>query len=116
MPLTDIAIKSIKPNDKQQKHYDSRGLFLLVTTAGQRYWRLKYRFGGKEKALALGVYPDVSIATARKKRGDAREKLAVGIDPNESKKASKHAARIVATNSFELIAHGWMRLSRCCGI
>lgn len=108
MPLTDTAIRSTKPTEKQQKLYDSGGLFLLVTPAGQRYWRFKYRFAGKEKALALGVYPDVSLATARKKRDAARQKLAEGVDPSEAKRADKREARIVAANSFEVVARGWM--------
>ncbi len=82
MPLTDKAVKNAKAGDKPVKLFDGGGMFLLVTPAGQRYWRLKYRVNGKEKLLALGVYPDVSLAVARKKRDEAREKLAAGIDPN----------------------------------
>ncbi len=107
MPLTDIAIRNAKAGDKPQKLFDGGGLFLLVTPAGQRYWRFKYRIAGKEKLLALGVYPDVSLQAARKKRDDAREKLAAGIDPGEAKKADKRAARLAAATSFEAVAREW---------
>jgi len=108
MPLTDPTIRNTKPADKPQKLFDGGGLFLLVTPAGQRYWRLKYRVAGKEKLLALGVYPDVSLAAARKKRDEAREKLAAGVDPGEAKKADKRAARLAAINTFEALALAWM--------
>ncbi|MBB5501608.1 integrase [Paraburkholderia sp. MM5384-R2] len=83
-------------------------MFLLVTPAGQRYWRLKYRVAGKEKLLALGVYPDVSLAAARKKRDEARERLAAGVDSSEAKKSDKRAARLAALNTFETLALAWM--------
>nr|WP_057929031.1 integrase arm-type DNA-binding domain-containing protein [Burkholderia ambifaria] len=107
MPLTDKAIKNAKAGDKPVKLFDGGGMFLLVTPAGQRYWRLKYRVNGKEKLLALGVYPDVSLAVARKKRDEAREKLAAGIDPNEAKREVKRTARIAAASSFEAVAREW---------
>jgi len=108
MPLTDTAIRNTRPDVKPQKLFDGGGLFLLITPAGQRYWRLKYRFAAKEKLLSLGVYPDVGLAAARKKREDAREKLAAGIDPGEAKKADKRAVRLAAVNSFESVALAWM--------
>lgn len=107
MPLTDTTIRNTKPSEKPVKLFDGGGLFLLVTPAGQRYWRLKYRAAGKEKLLALGVYPDVSLAAARRKRDDARDKLAAGIDPGEAKKAEKRTARLGAENSFEAVAREW---------
>lgn len=112
MPLTDTTIRNTKPGEKPQKLFDGGGLFLLITAAGQRYWRIKYRIAGKEKLLALGVYPDVSLAAARKKRDEAREKLAAGIDPGEAKKADKRAVRIAAANSFESVALAWMEERR----
>lgn len=112
MPLTDTAIRNAKPTDKPRKLFDAGGLFLLLTATGQRYWRLKYRFAGKEKLLALGVYPEVSLSAARKRRDEAREKLAAGIDPGEAKKADARAARIAAANSFEAVANGWMEERR----
>lgn len=83
-------------------------MYLEVSPAGGKYWRLKYRFAGKEKRLALGVYPDVPLAAARARRDEARRKLAAGIDPGEAKKAEKRAVRLAATNSFEMVALGWM--------
>ncbi|HEY1609795.1 MAG TPA: Arm DNA-binding domain-containing protein, partial [Paraburkholderia sp.] len=73
MSLTNIQLKQAKPGAKPLKLFDGGGLFLLITPAGRRYWRLKYRFGGKEKLLALGVYPEVTLLKARKLREDARE-------------------------------------------
>ncbi|KVQ43752.1 integrase [Burkholderia cepacia] len=107
MPLTDTTIRNTKPAAKPIKLFDGGGLFLLVTPAGQRYWRLKYRSAGKEKLLALGVYPDVTLAAARRKRDEAREKMAAGIDPGEAKKAEKRSARLSAENSFEAVAREW---------
>lgn len=112
MPLTDTTIRNAKLTDKAQKLFDGGGLFLLVTPTGQRYWRLKYRVAGKEKLLALGVYPDVSLAAARKKRDEAREKLAAGVDPGEAKKADKRAARLAVINTFEALAQAWMEERR----
>lgn len=107
MALTDLAVRNAKPSTKQQKLFDGGGLHLLVTPAGGKRWVLKYRFGGKEKSLALGMYPDVSLSEARRRRDDAREKLAAGIDPSDAKKAEKRAARLSAENSFEAVAREW---------
>lgn len=107
--LTDTAVRNAKPAAKPYKLADEAGMFLLVTPAGGKYWRLKYRFLAKEKLLALGVYPDVSLSAARKKRDEAREKLAAGTDPGESKKLDKRAARLNAENSFEAIAREWQK-------
>ncbi|WP_341312612.1 integrase arm-type DNA-binding domain-containing protein [Paraburkholderia sp. IMGN_8] len=108
MALSDVTIGNAKPGNKQQKLYDGGGLLLLVTPAGSKRWILKYRFAGKEKSLALGVYPDVPLADARKRRDDVREKLAANVDPGEAKKAEKRAARLAAANSFEAVALAWM--------
>ncbi|EGD04505.1 integrase family protein [Burkholderia sp. TJI49] len=88
--------------------FDGGGLYLEIAPSGGKWWRLKYRFGGKEKRYSLGVYPEVTLATARKKRDEAREKLAAGIDPGEAKKAEKRASLLAAANSFEVVARGWM--------
>jgi len=72
MPLTDTAIKKAKPEAKQRKLYDERGLFLLISPKGGKWWRFKYLFGGKEKLLSLGTYPDVSLKDARERRDEAR--------------------------------------------
>ncbi|WP_261528012.1 tyrosine-type recombinase/integrase [Burkholderia multivorans] len=108
MPLTDTAIRTAKPAPKIQKLYDSNGLFLQVMPSGQKYWRLKYYFAGKEKLLALGVYPDVSLAVARKMRDAARAKLAEGTDPSEAKKIEKRTAKLNADNTFEAVALDWL--------
>jgi integrase len=112
VPLTDTAIRNAKPEAKPLKLFDGGGMFLLVTPVGQKYWRLKYRIAGKEKLLALGVYPDVGLAAARKKRDEAREQLAAGIDPGEAKKVEKRAALLAASNSFESVAMAWMEERR----
>ena len=86
MPLTDIACKGAKPNNKPRKLADTNGLYLEVMPNGSKYWRLKYRFAGKEKHLAIGVYPEVSLSEAREKRAQARKLLAGNIDPSQAKK------------------------------
>ncbi|MBK3337856.1 tyrosine-type recombinase/integrase [Burkholderia pseudomallei] len=108
MPLTDTAIRNAKPADKPVRLFDGGGLYLEIAPSGGKWWRLKYRFGGKEKRYSLGVYPEVPLATARKKRDEAREKLAAGIDPGEAKKAEKRATLLAAAHSFEVVARGWM--------
>jgi len=107
MPLTDIAIRSAKPSEKPQKLFDGGGLYLEVSPAGGKWWRLKYRFGGKEKRISLGVYPDVSLKDARERRDSARRLLANGIDPGENRKIQKAAKVERAANSFEVIAREW---------
>jgi len=107
MPLTDTAIRNAKPADKPVRLFDGSGLYLEVAPAGGKWWRFKYRFGSKEKRISLGVYPDVSLADARKRREQARQKLASGVDPGEARKAEKRTARLNAENSFEAIAREW---------
>jgi integrase len=108
MPLSDTTIKNAKPNaDKAYKLPDEKGMYLLVNPNGSKYFRLKYRFGGKEKVLALGVYPDTSLKQAREKRDEARKQLADGIDPSENRKAVKSSKAESAANSFEIIAREW---------
>lgn len=108
MPLTDVRVRTAKPAEKDYKMADERGLFLLVKKNGSKYWRMKYRIAGKEKLLAIGVYPDVSLASARQSRDEARSMLAQGIDPMEHKKAVKAAFHESASNSFEIIAREWL--------
>ncbi|ALL35876.1 tyrosine-type recombinase/integrase [Serratia marcescens] len=107
MPLTDIKVKTAKPMDKAYKLTDGGGMYLLVKPNGSKYWRLKYRFVGKEKMLSIGVYPDVSLADARQKRDEARKILAAGGDPGEVKKADKLAQKLSTENTFEAIAREW---------
>ncbi len=80
-PLSDMQVSKIKPQQKQRTLFDGGGLFLLVTPPGGKLWRLKYRFDGKEKMLALGAYPEISLADARQRREEARRQVAHGIDP-----------------------------------
>ncbi len=107
MALTDAKARNAKPGEKQVKLFDGDGLFLLVTPAGGKWWRFKYRFGGKEKLLALGTYPEVSLADARQRREDARKLLANGVDPGAVKKAQKAARADSDANSFEVVAREW---------
>jgi integrase len=105
MPLTDVKIRTTKPNGKAFKLFDSGGLYLELGPAGGKYWRWKYRFAGKEKRLAFGVYPDVSLKAAREKRDNARQQLAAGIDPGEARKAEKQAQ--AGAEALEAVAREW---------
>jgi integrase len=107
MPLTVIKAKNAKPGDRPLKLSDGGGLYLLVHPAGGKYWRLKYRFQGKEKVLALGTFPEVSLAEARDGRDAARKHLKDGFDPGEAKKAVRAAKAGDSANSFEAIAREW---------
>ncbi len=105
-PLTDRGVINTKKRDKEYKLFDGGGLFLLVTPSGGKLWRLKYRYEGKERMLALGSYPAISLADARQRREDARKLLANGIDPGAVKKAQKQA-QTEETETFEVIAREW---------
>jgi integrase len=107
MRLTAPAIRTAKSTDKTKRMYDTGGLSLEVAPAGGKGWRLKYRFAGKEKRLALGVYPDISLQAARKRRDEARSLLANDLDPSENKRAQRATRRQSAGNSFEVIAREW---------
>lgn len=108
MALTDTAIRTKhKPKAKPYKVADEKGLFLLIAPSGGKRWRMKYRFGGKEKLLAFGTYPDVPLIRAREKRDEARRLLADGVDPGENRKAQKAAKVALSANSFELIGREW---------
>lgn len=107
MPLTDIKCKTVKPSEKPVKLADGNGLYLEIMPNGSKYWRMKYRFLGKEKRLALGVYPEVTLGEAREKREQARKLLASGTDPSAHKKEQKHLATLNAENTFEPLAREW---------
>jgi integrase len=107
MPLSDTAIRAIKPREKAYKVADEKGLFLLVNPGGSKLWRFKYRIDGKEKVLALGSYPDVGLKDAHDKRDDARKLIAAGIDPSEKKKSDEAEAQERAANTFEVVAREW---------
>lgn len=107
MKLTATAVRNTKPGTKPLKLFDGGGLFLLVNPTGSRWWRLKYRFDGKEKLLSLGTFPEVGLADARERRDQARKQLAAGIDPGVVRKAQKSARAEILANSFEAIAREW---------
>ena len=105
-PLTETKVRTIKPAEKPKKLFDGGGLFLLVTPTGGKLWRLKYRFGGIEKLLALGAYPQTSLADARQKRDQAKALLLNGVDPRDIKKA-QNAVGKQENETFEVIAREW---------
>jgi integrase len=105
--LTDIIVKNAKPKEKIFRIFDERGLYLEISPKGGKYWRLKYRFAGKEARLALGVYPEVSLKEARDKRDISRKQVSDGINPSQEKKQKKLQQYINAENSFENIAREW---------
>ncbi len=107
MPLSDTAIRKAKPSEKPARFFDGGGLYLEISPSGGKLWRLKYRFDGKEKRLAIGVYPDVSLAHARDERDRARKLLAQEIDPGEHRKTQKAVKAERAGNSFEAVAREW---------
>jgi integrase len=104
MVLTSFGVQNAAPKEKPYKLSDGNGLHLLVNTNGSKLWRLRYRFGGKQNMLSLGSFPEVSLATAREKRDDARKLIAEGIDPSQQKKLDKIAAATAANNTFGVIA------------
>lgn len=109
MPLTDTFVRQVKPSGKAagDSHADGGGMYLLVKPSG-KYWRMDYRFAGKRKTLALGVYPAVTLAQARRRRDDAKAQLADGVDPSVSKREEKLARKMVAENTFEKVAMQWL--------
>lgn len=106
--LSDVSIRKAKASSKPQKLTDRRGLYLLLTPGGQRWWRFKYRYAGKEKLLSLGVYPDVPLKQARKKCEEVRKLVAAGIDPSAARQAEKRAVREAADNDFASVAREWL--------
>ncbi len=115
MPLTDTAIRKAKPGirpdgtstDKSYKMGDAGGLYLEVVPSGGKWWRLKYRYAGKEKRLSLGIYPEVSLKAARERCLESRKLLADGIDPGEARKTQKLIKTARAENTFEAVARSW---------
>lgn len=107
MALTDTQIKQSQPKNKPYKLSDAKGLYVEVQPSGAKYWRLKYRFGGKEKRLALGVYPKVTLKAARKACELAKDQLEAGIDPSQAKKAKKAERFQALANNLEAIGREW---------
>ncbi|MGS0638776.1 tyrosine-type recombinase/integrase [Citrobacter sp. VF227] len=108
MPLTARQAEHAKPKEKEYKLTDSQGLYLLVKPSGAKYWRYKYHFAGKEKKLAVGVYPDVSLAQARLRRDEARKLLAENKDPSQEKQNQKRIHRTEQTNTFKTLSTEWL--------
>jgi integrase len=106
LPLTDMKVLKVKPQDKPIMLFDGRGLYLLITPSGGKLWRFKYRFDNKSKTMAFGTYPEISLLDARHRREDARKLLANNIDPGAIKKAQKQA-KVESTETFEVIAREW---------
>lgn len=108
MTLTDKEVKNAKPSTKPVRLFDGGGLYLEIAPSGGKWWRFKYRFGGKEKRLSVGVYPDVPLKVARDRRDDARKLLAAGADPGEQRKAEKQAKAEAGGNTFEALGREWI--------
>ncbi|MEO8524720.1 MAG: integrase arm-type DNA-binding domain-containing protein [Caldimonas sp.] len=105
--LTEIAVKKAKPGERPIRMFDGGGMYLEVQPSGSKWWRHKFRFGGREKLLSLGVYPETGLANARKQRNEARELLARGIDPSIVRQAQKTARTQPVADSFEAVAREW---------
>lgn len=112
MPLTDTAVKNAKPKEKPYKLTDGDGLYLLIKPNGGKYWRFKYLYVGKEKLLALGTYPEISLNDAREKRHTARKLLANGADPSSKRKEEKRRKAYNAENSFQVVAKEWFETNK----
>ena len=112
MALTDTRIRNARARAQPYKLSDGGGMYLLVMPKGASYWRLDYRFAGKRRTLALGIYPNVSLSNARSRREDARTLLAKNIDPGVAKKATKRVAKLASENTFEVIAREWIANQR----
>ena len=105
--LTALAIKQAKPKDKPYKLFDGEGLYLDVQPSGSKYWRVKYRYAGKERKLAVGIYPYIGLKEAREGCIQAKKLLAQGIDPSAKKQAEKQATKEAGANTFEALASEW---------
>src|SRR6202167_2057933 len=108
MPLTDSMARNAKPAAKTVRMFDRDGLYLEVSPRGGKWWRLKYRFAGKEKRVSLGVYPEVNLKKARARTIEARQLLEAGVDPSENRRAAKAAQMDGAANSFEVVTREWI--------
>ena len=112
MALTDTRIRNAKPSVKPYKLSDGGGMYLLITSDGARYWRLDYRFAGKRRTLALGIYPFVTLASARVRREEARALLTQNIDPSAAKKLTKRALKLASDSTFEAVIREWIDSQR----
>lgn len=110
--LSDTKLRRARPREKPYKLFDGRGLYLLVHPNGSRYWRLRYRLGGKEKLHAIGLYPDVSLAEARAAAADARKLVKAGRDPVTERRASRAREMLRSAATFEAVAGEWIDARR----
>lgn len=108
MPLKDMEIRAFKPATKDQKIFDGGGLYLLIKSSGSKLWQMKIRVDGKEKKLSFGKYPTVTLKDARAKRDEAKRQLSQGIDPARKKQEAKQAAKMNASNSFDVVAEEYL--------
>ncbi len=108
--LTDLQVKVTQPGEKPRKLPDGGGLYLLLHPNGSRYWRYDYRFAGKRKTLALGVYPTVKLKAAREEHQEAKRSLSKGVDPSATRRVDKLTRNLAAANSFEAIAKEWQEV------
>jgi integrase len=112
MPLTDAKLRALKGKDATFKLADAEGLYVQVSPCGSRLWRLAYRFNGKQKSLALGRYPDVSLLEARRARDTAKDLLRGGTDPSDTRRAARRRKAIAVANTFEALANEWFEANR----
>jgi integrase len=112
VPLTDAKLRTTKPGDKPYKLADSGGLFLLIKPSGSRLWRWKYRIAGKENLFAIGEYPSVSLAEARRQRDEARDLVRRGIHPSHDRQLTRLAQQTNSANTFEAVAREWIDKKR----
>ena len=110
--LTELGVRKAKPSSKPKKFSDGGGLFLLLHPSGSKYWRMKYRFIGKEKLLAFGVWPEVSLTEARKKRNEAKQLLKSGKDPSAAKKNLKASQKVAQSNTFGSVTEEWLEIKQ----
>jgi integrase len=106
--LSELQVRRVKPAEKPRKMFDGGGLYLLIHPNGSRYWRLKYRHAGKERLLALGVYPEVSLADARERADDARRLVASGVDAVHDRRARRASSAVESAQTFRAIAEEWL--------
>jgi hypothetical protein len=108
MPLTELQIKNVRPQPgKTVRVFDARGLYLEISETGRKWWRLKYRYAGKEKRLSLGVYPETSLKDARARCDEARKLLSDGVDPSQQRKVDRLVRAERSEDTFEKIGREW---------
>ena len=110
--LTELGLRKAKPSSKPKKFSDGGGLFLLLHPSGSKYWRMKYRFIGKEKLLAFGVWPEVSLTEARKKRNEAKQLIKSGKDPSAANKNLKVSQKVAQSNTFGSVTEEWLEIKQ----